>query len=129
MGVMKLSSIANLLAGNLPASEFSTSIEDELRAHLRALDKRGTSAPVALTEDVDIVLDRPRLGVLCRLFAFGHLSATELAYVADGLQLSDRVTFADPSIADDLSECTDPEINGSLSVARALEIAGTNAVA
>jgi len=84
---------------------------------------------VVVTEDTDFVFDRAGLSTLCRLFASGQLSAAELAYTADALQLSDRGTFADPSVVDDLAECTDPEINGSLSVTRALEIAGTRAAA
>jgi hypothetical protein len=57
------------------------------------------------------------------------LSAAELAYTADALQLSERVEFADPSIADDLAECTDPAINGPLTIARALQIASNGAAA
>lgn len=126
---MKLSSVARLLAGTLPATEFSAGIADELSAHVGALQKQGSSAPVVIAEDTDLVLDRSGLVTLCRLFASGQLSAAELAYTADALQLSERVAFAEPAIADDLAECTDPEINGPLSVARALEIARTGAAA
>ena len=126
---MKLSSVVKLLAGKLSASEFSGEIADELLVHTRALQKLGSSAPVVVTADTDFVLDRPGLSTLCRLFASGQLSAAELAYTADALQLSEHVDFADPSIADDLAECTDPVINGPLTVARALEIAGNGSAA
>jgi hypothetical protein len=53
------------------------------------------------------------------------LTAGELAYTADVLELAERVEFAGPDIANDLAECTDPEINGPLTVARALQIADT----
>ncbi len=120
---MRVSSVANLLSGQLPALRYSAEIAEELAAHSRALAKRGASAPVVVTEDMDMVLDRSGLSTLCRLFATGQLSAAEVAYTADALQLSERVVFSDPSVADDLAECTDPEINGPLSVDRALEIA------
>jgi hypothetical protein len=126
---MRLSSVANLLSGKLPASEFSAEIAEELLAHTRGLEKQGGSAPVHVAEDTYLVLDRFGLGTLCRMFASGQLSAVELAYTADALQLSDRVAFADPSIADDLAECTAPLVNGPLSIARALEIAGPGAAA
>ena len=126
---MRISSIANLLSGQLPAPRFSAEIAEELAVHSRALAKRGASAPVVVAEDMDMVLDRPGLSTLCRLFASGQLSAAELAYTADALQLAERVAFSDPSVADDLAECTDPEINGPLSVDRALEIAGNGAAA
>ena len=126
---MRLSSLVNLLSGQLPAPQFSAEIADELALHSRALAKRGALATVVVTEDVDVVLDRPALSALCRLFAAGQLSAAELAYTADALQLAGRVEFSDTSVADDLAECTDPEINGPLSVGRALEIAGNGTAA
>ena len=126
---MKLSSLANLLSQKLSASEYSAEIAGELAEHTRGLEKPGGVAPVRVTEDIDLLLDRAGLGVLCRLFACGQLTAGELAYTADVLELAERVEFAGPDVANDLAECTDPEINGPLTVARALEIAGTGAAA
>ena len=126
---MRISSLVNLLAGKLSAPEYSAEIADELLVHTRGLQKLGGSAPVVVIEDTELVLDRPGLAVLCRLFASGQLSAAELAYTADALQLSEHVELADRSIADDLAECTDRVINGPLTVARALEIAGNGAAA
>jgi hypothetical protein len=126
---MKLSSLANLLSEKLSASDYSAEIAVELAEHTRGLQKLGGTAPVKVTEDIDLLLDRAGLSVLCRLFADGQLTASALAYTADALELSERVEFAGPDIASDLAECTDPEINGPLTVARALEIAGTGAAA
>ena len=120
---MKLSSLAKLLAGSLAASDVASEIAGELAIHSRALDTRGSAAPVQVAEDADLFLDRAALGVLCRSFATGQLTAQELAYIADVLQLAERVEFSGDDIANDLAACTDPEINGPLSVARALEIA------
>ena len=125
---MRLTSLANLLSGTLSAADYSADISAELAEHTRGLHTGGT-ARVYATEDMDIVLDRAGLALLCRLFATGQLTAVELAYTADVLQLSDRVEINDQSVANDLAECTDPEINGPLSVARALEIANTGAAA
>ena len=121
---MRLSSLANLLSGAISPADYSAEIGAELVEHTRHLG-RGGSAQVLVSEDTDLVLDRAGLGVLCRLFASGQLTAGELAYTADALQLAKRVELAGPNIADDLAECTDPEINGPLTVARALQIAGT----
>jgi hypothetical protein len=124
---MKLSTLTKLFSGQASAEHLSSEIRDELDVHTRALAKLGSSAPVVVTEDADVVLDRAALGLLCRLFASGQLTAIELAYTADVLQMADRVDFSDQQVVDHLAECTDPEINGPLSVARALEIAGTTA--
>ena len=120
---MKLSTLANLLSGKISAAEYSIHISEELAEHTRHLG-RGGSAPVLVTEDLDLLLDRSGLGVLCRLFAAGDLSAGELAYTADALQMAERVEVSGPDVAEDLDACTDPEINGPLSVERAMAIAG-----
>ena len=125
---MKLSSIANLISGSLSPSDYSSEISAELARHSLGLGSGG-SAPVAVNEDIDLVLDPQGLGALCRIFASGQLSASELAYTADALQLSDRVEFAGELVADHLAECTDPEINGPLTIARALEITGYGSAA
>lgn len=125
---MKLTSLANLFSGAMSAADYSAEIAAELAEHTRHLG-RGGSAPVIVSEDTDIVLDRAGLGVLCRLFASGQLTASELAYTADALQMAERVEYSSPEIADDLDACTDPEINGQLTVAQALEIAGRGAAA
>jgi len=121
---MRLTSFVNLLSGAISAADYSAEIAVELAEHTRHLG-HGGSAPVLVTEDTDLVLNRAGLGVLCSLFASGQLTAGELAYKADALEMAERVEFAGPDIANDLAECTDPEINGPLSVARALQIAGT----
>jgi hypothetical protein len=126
---MKLSSLANLISQKLSAPDYSVEIADEIAEYTRGLERRGSVVQIRVTEDVDLLLDRAGLAVLCRLFACGQLTAHELAYTADVLELAERVEFASPDIASDLAECTDPEINGPLSIARALEIAGTGAAA
>ena len=45
-----------------------------------------------------------------------------LAYVADALQLSERVTVADEATAEYISEFTDPEVNGPFTRERAQAI-------
>ena len=126
---MKLSSLAKLLSRAMPVGDFSAEISGELAEHTRGLAVLGCSAPVTLTEDADLILDRAGLGVLCRLFASGQLTAAELAYTADALQMADRVVLSGADITNYLAECTDPEINGPLTVVRALEIAGDGAAA
>ena len=59
---------------------------------------------------------------MCRLFVHGQLKQHELAYFPDAMQLAKRIEFADPFVADSVSEFTDPEINGVFTPARALEI-------
>ena len=126
---MRLSSLLKLFSGQLSAADYSAEIAAELAEHTHGLAVRGGVALVRVTEDTDLVLDRAALGTLCRLYANGQLTAQELAYTADALQMAERVELSGQDIATDLAQCTDPEINGPLTVARALEIAGAGAAA
>jgi hypothetical protein len=121
---MKLSSLTKLLNGEMPPSAYVLELEPELAMHRAALRKKGGSAPVAVTEGAPLEFGRPELAALCRLYAVGALSAEQLAYTADVIQLSDGVEIVGESVADDLVACTDPEVNGLLSPAEALEMAG-----
>jgi hypothetical protein len=116
---MKLSSVARLLSGTLSPAAFVAEIEEELAVHRAGLSVRGGVAPVRVDEDEEVVLDRPGLRRLCEAFLSGELTAEQLAYIADAMQLSDRVEFSGHRIADDLAMCTDPEINGPMDAARA----------
>jgi hypothetical protein len=78
--------------------------------------------PVRVTEDADLEVSAPEVVKLCNHFIAGLLDAVELAYVADALQLSDRVTVADETIAEYISEFTDPEVNGPFTRERAQAI-------
>ena len=121
---MKLSSLAALLAGNLSATDFAAEIASEMAVLTRGIEEAGGVAPVLLTEDTDLVLDSAALSALRRLFADGRFTMCEVAYIADALQLSERVEFSGPEIAKNLAEFSAPEITGPLVVARALDIAG-----
>ena len=121
---MKLSSLAKLLKGELTPGEYGRELEPELATHAAALAKRGASAPVAVTEDATLEFGRAELAALCRLYASGALSTQQLAYTADLIQLSEGVQVVGESVANDLAACTDPEINGPLSPAEALAMAG-----
>ena len=123
LGPMKLSSLAKLLSGELGATSYSLDLALELQAHRAGLGVCGGVAPVLVEEDADVVLDRAGLARLCTLFARGELTAPELAYTADILQMADRVDISDEEVATLLAECTDPEINGILTVDRAMQIA------
>ena len=121
---MKLSSLAAFLEGNLSAPAYRTEIAEELQRHLAGLRGPSRTAPVESAEDHDLRFGPSEFVRLCNFYASGQLSAEELAYTADILELSERVEFTDERVAHDLGLCTDPEINGPMSPARALALAG-----
>jgi hypothetical protein len=121
---MKLSDIASLLGGRLSAAEFraANSADFSERKVLSERNTRGGVLPVRVNEDVDVALNPEAIVTLCRLFKDGALTALELGYIADAMQLSDRVSCSDPDVRDYLDAFTDPEINEPFSASRAGEI-------
>lgn len=120
---MRLSSLSRLISGEMDASEFAVEIREEFTEHSKGLKKTGGIARVAITEDHEFTLDRPGISALCRLYLAEKITAAELAYITDVMQLSDGVEFSDARVVDDVALLTDPEINGAMTTQRALRIA------
>ncbi len=118
---MNLSDISGLISGQLSPVSFRASNAEDFteRQKLLGSNRLGGIVPVRVDEDKDIELTWQGLTALCRFLINGALGTVELAYVADALQLADRVTYADDAIRDYLDELTDPEVNGLFTVARA----------
>ena len=121
---VKLSDIRKLVGGEISAPKFLERNAAPLaeRRRILAQKERGRVIPVRVDEDEDLEIAATDLVTLCRIFIDGAITDLELEYLADVLQLSDRVSFADSKIRDHLDELTDPEINGPLTVARAQAI-------
>jgi len=118
---MKLSVLHQLLGRRLRVDEFRLLLEDDLRGYLERANVTGSVMPVRVEEDDDIIVSVDDVKTLCDLFVSGQLGAEELAYVADTMQLSERVSF-DEGVADRIAEMTDPEMNGPFTIKRAREI-------
>jgi hypothetical protein len=118
---MKLSVLEALLAKRLNPSVFRDQLALDMAEYLKNADQEGSVMPVRISEDRDIHVSGAHIRTLCELFATAQLSAEELAFIADVLQLSERVAF-DEGVADMIAEMTDPEINGPFTVDRAKEI-------
>jgi hypothetical protein len=127
---LKLSAIAKLLAGDLSPQQFLAECASELAERRELLGgegqvlKRGSVVPVRVSDDCAISVSRQGVATLCRHFVHGDLSAVDLAYIADALQLAEDVSWEDEDVAELVAEFTDPEINGVFTATRAREIVG-----
>jgi hypothetical protein len=127
---LKLSAIARLLGGDISPQQFVTECGSELaeRRELIGSDghilKRGSVVPVRVTDDCAISVSRQGVALICRHFVRGDLSALDLAYIADALQLAEDVSWEDEDVAEWVAEFTDPEINGAFTTERAAAIVG-----
>jgi hypothetical protein len=119
---MKLSDIASLMTDAADVRAFQAANAKDFEERLPLLEKRGSVIPVRVVEDRDIAVTTAGVSALCRHFIAGNLGPLELAYVADALQLADRVEWSDEVVSEYVAEFTDPEINGPFTVERAREI-------
>jgi hypothetical protein len=120
---MKLSELNGLLLSRMSVVAFAAAIAPDMVSYERGLAERGRSMPISVDEDQDLFVSPNHIAILCRLFDRGQLSLNQLSFIADALQLAERVEFTNESVADLVSELTDPEINGVFTKARAFEIA------
>jgi hypothetical protein len=118
---MKLSTLHRLLTRRLDVVDFRREIARDVSEYLERANITGSVVPVRVDEDQDVQISGQHIKTLCDLFVDGQLSEEELAYIADAMELSERVEFGE-GISDLVAEMTDPEINGSFTVGRAKEI-------
>lgn len=118
---MKLSDINGLISGQISPASFRAinAANFTERRNLLGANRRGGVVPVRVDEDEEIELAGQDLAALCSFLINGAVDAVELSYIADALQLADRVTYQDDCVRDYLDELTDPEVNGPFTVDRA----------
>jgi hypothetical protein len=127
--VLKLSTISQLLAGEIDPKRFLAECDSDLKERREIVGgdgqvlKRGSVVPVRVSDDCSVLVSRQGVATLCHHFVQGDLGPIELAYIADALQLAEDVSWEDDDVAEWVAEFTDPEINGPLTSKRAHEIA------
>lgn len=116
---MLLSDVRRLLDGDLGVDELRAKYAAAFAEYVARGAKVGSAMRVPVTEDRDLTISRADVVFACMLFRSGALRVDELGFVADVLQLSDRVDFEDSVVADHVAEFTDPEVNGPFTQERA----------
>jgi hypothetical protein len=104
---MKLSTLDWLLTKRLGIVDFRREIASDVSEYLERANIKGSVQPVRIDEDQDVEISGQHI--------------KELAYIADAMELSERVVFGE-GVSDFVAEMTDPEINGPFTVGRAKEI-------
>jgi hypothetical protein len=118
---MKLSALHRLLENRLSVADFRQQVSRDMNEYLERAHIKGSVMPVPVDEDEDIAISGQHIRMLCGFFVGGQLTAEELAYIADAMELSERVQFGE-GISALVAEMTDPEVNGPFTVERAKEI-------
>ena len=103
---MRLSSLRRFLDSEIPAGVLISEVDAELSAIRYHLQELGRSIPIPVGEDCDVEISRADVAFL-------------LAFIADVIQLADRVSIVDPWVAEAVAECTDPQVQGEFTVDKA----------
>jgi hypothetical protein len=99
--------ISELLRAVLPPEQFQHIYADELSRHLRLLHKKGSGAPIFLSGEEFIFVDRAGFHRLLQFFVMGLISKEMLRYILDALTLDTKTRFVDKDdkeMAMDLSD-------------------------
>ncbi len=116
---MRLSSLRRFLDSEIPAGVLISEVDAELSAIRYHLQELGRSIPIPVGEDCDVEISRADVAFLCGAFLRGEIDAVLLAFIADVIQLADRVSIVDPWVAEAVAECTDPQVQGEFTVDKA----------
>ena len=102
--------------------QFIESIGKEIESYKTNFSRIGTTLNINIIEDIHWIIGKSECQSLSILYLDEKLGQIELAYIVDGLQLSENVSFSDDQVESILAEMTDPEINGKFTFERAAEI-------
>lgn len=120
---MNISSLRRILDGTLPPQELCIMIADEVARYASPRNPIGGSIPIMLQADEDSVhIDCRAIRSLIDAYLGGTLSAAQVAYLCDGILLSDQLGLDSELVRECLEEMTDPEINGELTALDAMHI-------
>lgn len=109
---MKSSDLRNFLAGKISSAEFINTVSNEISNYTSLMKKAGSSIPLNLNEDVELMLSKKSIDRLLKEVQFGNLSNIHLAYICDCLTLAERVKYDTDNLQKILFDLADSEING-----------------
>lgn len=120
---MRFSDLRSFLFGKMPAQFLAKSIRREVDSYKQQLSKRGSCVPIALTDvEGTLQVSAAQVRLVLKAFMDGHLSKWDVYYLSDAIALSEHVMFTSEQAREAIEEMTDPEVNGDLTIGRAVKI-------
>ncbi|MEO6151204.1 MAG: hypothetical protein ABIP28_13630 [Mucilaginibacter sp.] len=111
---MKVSLLKDFFDQAITNSQLNEIITPEISNYKLLLSKKGSSVPIILQEDIQLLVRKKDIAVLCEAYLNEEITKYELMYIIDALQLSDNISFENEELLDNASILTDPEVNGLL---------------
>ncbi len=109
---MKLSDLNRLIENLLTGDQFKQLIKKEVSTYCELMPMRGSTIPLIVDEDQEIILDDKAIKKLLEDVIKGKLSNVDLAYICDCISVSENVTLSDEKVENIVFGIADPEING-----------------
>jgi len=120
--MMKLSTLQDVLANPGAVGKLIAELNPLMQEYESLQEVKGSSIPIRVDADAEFELSLRDVDTLCSLFVADQVTQSQLAYIADSIDLSEGVSYDGSPIADFIGEMTDPEINGVFTKDRAEEI-------
>ncbi len=96
---MKASTLVAVLEGRVPIEVFMREISDEVENFRVGLQKKGSSNPIYVTEDIDgFCIEPAHVRCLSEAFLEGQLDEIDLGYVLTGIELSQCFDISSESL-------------------------------
>lgn len=107
---MLLSKIDSLFHQSLVVEDFKKEIAREIADYKKELAREATSIKIVVNEDIEnLSITKEDVKILCDAFLNQEFDKWELNYLAEGLLLSEKISFDKEEVKDALSALADPE--------------------
>ncbi len=120
--MMRISTLQAVLADPGEVGKLLSELVPLMQEYESLQEVQGSSIPIRVNADEEFELSLRDVDTLCSLFIADKLTQSQLAYVADAIELSESISYDGSPIANFIGEMTDPKINVTFTKDRAEEI-------
>lgn len=119
---MELSIVNKFFEGEIDCAHFKKLYKNEFDVFTKNKKITGSSLPINVKDDIDLIFQRKHLLKLYNLFLKEELNSIEIQYIADCLLLSETVSYENDDIFDQVNLLSDQDVNGKLTRNEILKI-------
>jgi len=111
---MRVESLEQFFKGEITAQQLVSEISDEVKEHIKLLQKKGASAPVYVYGKGPVKITSKDVLKLCDTFSSKELQEAYINYIVDAILLSEEFKIENENIEECLFLLSDPVVNGPI---------------
>ena len=121
---MRAESLSSFLTGDLESVAFANEINSEVISFDKASVERGTSRPIYLSGELDLLIGSAEVKRICDGFLAGSLTSRHVEYICDAIQMAEGARIESEAIHDLVDALTPSSENCQLTCAMVYDIIG-----